>query len=64
MARQSAQIQPVEKLDPVWSRVREEAIRIHRGLSDAHFVMQVRRGGAASGTDSADEFAPADFLTG
>src|SRR5437764_14190684 len=25
MARQSAQIQPVEKLDPGWSRVREEA---------------------------------------
>jgi serine O-acetyltransferase len=25
MARQSVQIQPVEKLDPVWSRIREEA---------------------------------------
>jgi serine O-acetyltransferase len=30
MARQSAQIQPVEKLDPVWNRIREEAEAIAR----------------------------------
>jgi len=31
MARQSLQIQPVQKLDPVWHRIREEAEAIARG---------------------------------